>query len=44
VGYGLDYEERYRNLPFIMAVDDMDALAQDPLALVSAVEASPAGS
>ena len=33
VGYGLDYEERYRNLPFIMAVDDMDTLATDPLAL-----------
>jgi hypoxanthine phosphoribosyltransferase len=33
VGYGLDYGERYRNLPFIMAVDDMDALAEDPLAL-----------
>jgi hypoxanthine phosphoribosyltransferase len=33
VGYGLDYEERYRNLPFIMAVDDMETLATDPLAL-----------
>jgi hypoxanthine phosphoribosyltransferase len=33
VGYGLDYEERYRNLPFIMAVDDMEMLATDPLAL-----------
>jgi hypoxanthine phosphoribosyltransferase len=33
VGYGLDYEERYRNLPFIMAVEDMHALAADPLAL-----------
>jgi hypoxanthine phosphoribosyltransferase len=33
VGYGLDYEERYRNLPFIMAVDDMDTLAADPLIL-----------
>jgi hypoxanthine phosphoribosyltransferase len=33
VGYGLDYEERYRNLPFIMAVEDMDVLVADPLAL-----------
>jgi hypoxanthine phosphoribosyltransferase len=33
VGYGLDYEERYRNLPFIIAVDDMDTLAADPLIL-----------
>ena len=33
VGYGLDYGERYRNLPFIVAVDDMDALAEDPLSL-----------
>jgi hypoxanthine phosphoribosyltransferase len=33
VGYGLDYAERYRNLPFIMAVDDMEALAEDPMVL-----------
>jgi hypoxanthine phosphoribosyltransferase len=33
VGYGLDYAERYRNLPFIMAVDDMDSLAEDPMVL-----------
>ena len=33
VGYGLDYGELYRNLPFIMAVDDLDTLAEDPLAL-----------
>jgi hypoxanthine phosphoribosyltransferase len=33
VGYGLDYGERYRNLPFIVAVDDMEALGDDPLAL-----------
>jgi hypoxanthine phosphoribosyltransferase len=43
VGYGLDYEERYRNLPFIMAVDDLDALARDPLALVSSVDGFAAG-
>jgi hypoxanthine phosphoribosyltransferase len=33
VGYGLDYAERYRNLPFIMAVDDMEALAEEPMVL-----------
>ncbi len=33
VGYGMDYDERYRNLPSIYAVEDMDALAADPLAL-----------
>lgn len=30
VGYGLDYEERYRNLPFIVGVPDPAALAEDP--------------
>ena len=34
VGYGLDHGERYRNLPFILAVDDQQALADDPDALV----------
>ena len=29
VGYGLDHEERYRNLRDIYAVDDMDALRAD---------------
>jgi hypoxanthine phosphoribosyltransferase len=38
VGYGLDYEERYRNLPFIMAVDDMETLATDPLALADMLD------
>jgi hypoxanthine phosphoribosyltransferase len=33
VGYGLDYAERYRNLPFILAVEDMEALAEDPMVL-----------
>jgi hypoxanthine phosphoribosyltransferase len=33
IGYGLDYEERYRNLPFILAVGDQAALAEDPEAL-----------
>jgi hypoxanthine phosphoribosyltransferase len=30
VGYGLDFEERYRNLPDILAVHDVAALAADP--------------
>jgi hypoxanthine phosphoribosyltransferase len=30
VGYGLDFEERYRNLPDILAVRDIHALAGDP--------------
>ncbi len=34
VGYGLDHEERYRNLRDIFAVDDMDALRADADALM----------
>ncbi len=34
VGYGLDYRERYRNLPDILQVDDMAAFASDPDILV----------
>ena len=30
VGYGLDFEERYRNVPDIVAVNDLDALRGDP--------------
>ena len=33
VGYGLDFRERYRNLPDILQVDDVDALRADPDAL-----------
>lgn len=35
VGYGLDHQERYRNLPFIVAVTDPADLAADPTALDS---------
>jgi hypoxanthine phosphoribosyltransferase len=38
VGYGLDVGERYRNLPFILAVDDPAALAEDPEALLPFLE------
>ena len=30
VGGGLDFEERYRNLPDILAVHDLDALRAEP--------------
>lgn len=43
VGYGLDISERYRNLPFILAVDDPAALAEDPDALLPFLEAGPEG-
>jgi hypoxanthine phosphoribosyltransferase len=33
VGYGLDFRERYRNLPDILQVDDLAELAEDPDAL-----------
>jgi hypoxanthine phosphoribosyltransferase len=33
VGYGLDFQERYRNIPDILQVDDLDALRADPDAL-----------
>ena len=34
VGYGLDFQERYRNLPDILAVQDLSALSADPDLLV----------
>jgi hypoxanthine phosphoribosyltransferase len=34
VGYGLDFQERYRNLPDILAVQDVSALSADPDLLV----------
>jgi hypoxanthine phosphoribosyltransferase len=33
VGYGLDYQERYRNLPFILALEDRAGFMEDPAAL-----------
>jgi hypoxanthine phosphoribosyltransferase len=33
IGYGLDFMGRYRNLPYLMAVNDVAALAADPDAL-----------
>jgi len=33
VGYGLDFRERYRNIPDILQVEDLDALKADPAAL-----------
>jgi hypoxanthine phosphoribosyltransferase len=30
VGYGLDHDERYRNLPLIVAVENQSALTADP--------------
>jgi hypoxanthine phosphoribosyltransferase len=41
VGYGLDVGERYRNLPFILAVDDPAGLAADPDALLPFLEGEP---
>lgn len=34
VGYGLDFQERYRNVPDILAVNDLAALSADPDLLV----------
>jgi hypoxanthine phosphoribosyltransferase len=34
VGFGLDFGERYRNLPDILAVQDLVTLAEDPDALL----------
>lgn len=34
IGYGLDFQGRYRNLPFLAAVNDIAALAANPDALI----------
>ena len=42
IGYGLDFQERYRNVPDILAVQDLTALAEDPdLLLPFLPEAAP---
>lgn len=41
LGYGLDQEERYRNLPFIVAVEDQQALTDDPDALLELLQGEP---
>jgi hypoxanthine phosphoribosyltransferase len=41
VGYGLDVRERFRNLPFIIAVEDHQAMAEDPDALLVFLEGEP---
>jgi hypoxanthine phosphoribosyltransferase len=40
LGYGLDHGERYRNLPFIVTVEDMAALEEDPLSLAPLLESA----
>ena len=40
VGYGLDFRERYRNLPDILQVQDPAALSEDPNALAPLLAAN----
>jgi hypoxanthine phosphoribosyltransferase len=41
VGYGLDFQERYRNLADILAVEDMAGLMADPDALLPFLDQGP---
>ncbi|HYR63209.1 MAG TPA: hypoxanthine phosphoribosyltransferase, partial [Actinomycetota bacterium] len=41
IGYGLDFQERYRNLPDILAVENMAALVDDPDVLVPYLDEGP---
>jgi len=41
VGYGLDFRERYRNLPDILEVTDLETLQTDPDALSSFLHGDP---
>jgi hypoxanthine phosphoribosyltransferase len=43
VGYGLDFQGRYRNAPDILAVRDLARLANDPLLLVDSLFEARAG-
>jgi hypoxanthine phosphoribosyltransferase len=43
VGYGLDFRERYRNIPDLLAVQDLQALEADPDALVPLLGRPPTG-
>jgi hypoxanthine phosphoribosyltransferase len=43
VGYGLDFQGRYRNLSDILAVKDIARLANDPAALVATTFGDPPG-
>jgi hypoxanthine phosphoribosyltransferase len=42
VGYGLDFRERYRNIPELLAVEDVASLVDDPDALLGYLPEVPA--
>lgn len=44
VGYGLDFQGRYRNLADVLAVTDLPRLANEPLAIAAALWPSARGS
>lgn len=43
VGYGLDFQERYRNVPDILAVEDLAALEANPDLLLPFLPDTPSG-